>query len=130
MAQGYSPSNPSGSVSERIESHGHVREGRDSTDALIDRAAAAGYQDTVDPHRAAALLRANPLYPDQMGWIHGTVHLCIPEHIAIQLQLRELEQREVILADRHQPTPARRRNGMGWRSKECMEACPLEWGAG
>ena len=29
----------------------------------------------------------------------GAVHLCIPEHIAIQLQLRELEQREVILAD-------------------------------
>ena len=26
-------------------------------------------------------------------------HLCIPEHIAIQLQLRELEQHEVILAD-------------------------------
>ena len=19
---------------------------------------------------------------------------------------------------------------LGWRSKECMEACPLEWGAG
>ena len=29
----------------------------------------------------------------------GAVHLCIPEHIAIQLRLRELEQREVILAD-------------------------------
>ena len=29
----------------------------------------------------------------------GAVHLCIPEHIAIQLQLRELEQHEVILAD-------------------------------
>jgi len=28
-----------------------------------------------------------------MGLIHGAVHLCIPEHIAIQLQLRELEQR-------------------------------------
>ena len=45
-----------------------------------------------------------------MGLIHGTallsnpsrpraVHLYIPERIAIQLQLRELEQREVILAD-------------------------------
>ena len=45
-----------------------------------------------------------------MGLIHGTVrlsnpsrpgavHLCIPEHIAIQLHLRELEQREVILAN-------------------------------
>jgi hypothetical protein len=29
----------------------------------------------------------------------GAVHLCIPEHIAIQLQLRELEQREVIRAE-------------------------------
>jgi hypothetical protein len=62
-----------------------------------------------------------------MGWIHGTVqlsnpsrpelqglevraladsgavHLCIPEHIAIQLQLRELEQLEVILAGRWKP---------------------------
>ena len=31
----------------------------------------------------------------------GAVHLCIPEHIALQLQLRELEQREVVLADGH-----------------------------
>ncbi|NDG23856.1 MAG: clan AA aspartic protease [Synechococcaceae bacterium WBB_10_009] len=29
----------------------------------------------------------------------GAVHLCIPEHIAIQLQLQELEMREVTLAD-------------------------------
>ena len=81
----------------------------------------------------------NPLYPDQMGLIHGTVqlsnpsrpelqglevraladsgavHLCIPEHIAIQLQLREQEQRD---------------DELGWRSEECMEACPLEWEAG
>ena len=34
----------------------------------------------------------------------GAVHLCIPEHVAIQLQLRELEQREVILADGHRRT--------------------------
>ena len=34
----------------------------------------------------------------------GAVHLCIPEHIAIQLQLRELEQRELILADGHRRT--------------------------
>ena len=34
----------------------------------------------------------------------GAVHLCIPEHIAIQLQLRELEQRQVILADGHRRT--------------------------
>jgi hypothetical protein len=25
------------------------------------------------------------------------VHLCIPEHVALQLQLRELEKREVVL---------------------------------
>ena len=31
----------------------------------------------------------------------GAVHLCIPEHIALQLQLRELERREVVLADGH-----------------------------
>ncbi len=31
----------------------------------------------------------------------GAVHLCIPEHIAIQLQPRELEQRELIQADGH-----------------------------
>lgn len=29
----------------------------------------------------------------------GAVHLCIPEHLAIQLQLSELERREVVLAD-------------------------------
>jgi clan AA aspartic protease len=29
----------------------------------------------------------------------GAVHLCIPEHIAIQLELTEQEKREVILAD-------------------------------
>ncbi len=31
----------------------------------------------------------------------GAVHLCIPEHVAIQLELKELERREVILADGH-----------------------------
>ena len=29
----------------------------------------------------------------------GELHLCIPEHLAIQLQLEELERREVTLAD-------------------------------
>jgi clan AA aspartic protease len=29
------------------------------------------------------------------------VHLCIPEHLAIQLQLAELERPEVVLADGH-----------------------------
>ena len=34
----------------------------------------------------------------------GAVHLCIPEHLALQLQLRELERREVVLADGHRRT--------------------------
>src|SRR5262245_17126994 len=29
----------------------------------------------------------------------GALHLCLPEHIALQLQLKELEKREVTLAD-------------------------------
>jgi clan AA aspartic protease len=29
----------------------------------------------------------------------GAMHLCIPEHVAIQLQLDELERREVTIAD-------------------------------
>lgn len=29
----------------------------------------------------------------------GALHLCIPEHIAVQLQLEELEKREVTIAD-------------------------------
>ena len=29
----------------------------------------------------------------------GALHLCIPQHVAIQLELRELEQREATLAD-------------------------------
>ena len=29
----------------------------------------------------------------------GAVHLCLPEHLALQLQLKELERREVVLAD-------------------------------
>ena len=34
------------------------------------------------------------------------VHLCIPEHLAIQLSLTELERREVVLADGHRRTVA------------------------
>lgn len=34
----------------------------------------------------------------------GAVHPCIPEHLAIQLSLAELERREVILADGHRRT--------------------------
>jgi predicted aspartyl protease len=29
----------------------------------------------------------------------GSMHLCIPEHMALQLQLEDLETREVVLAD-------------------------------
>ena len=29
----------------------------------------------------------------------GAVHLCIPEHVQIQLRLKEIDQKEVILAD-------------------------------
>jgi hypothetical protein len=29
----------------------------------------------------------------------GAVHLCIPEHLAIQLSLAELDRREVVLGD-------------------------------
>jgi len=36
----------------------------------------------------------------------GAVHLCISEHVALQLQLRERERREVVLADgRHRSVP-------------------------
>ena len=34
----------------------------------------------------------------------GAVHLCIPEHLAIQLSLAELDRREVVLADGHRRT--------------------------
>lgn len=34
----------------------------------------------------------------------GAVHLCLPEHVAIQLGLKELEQREVTLANGHRIT--------------------------
>jgi clan AA aspartic protease len=34
----------------------------------------------------------------------GAVHLSIPEHLAIQLSLEELERREVVLADGHRRT--------------------------
>ena len=36
----------------------------------------------------------------------GAVHLCIPEHLAIQLQVEALEQREVVLADGRRRTVA------------------------
>ncbi len=36
----------------------------------------------------------------------GAVHLCIPEHLAIQLHVEPLEQREVVLADGRRRTVA------------------------
>ena len=53
------------------------------------------------------VLLSNPTRPDlqalQVSALadSGAVHLCIPEHLAIQLQLSELERREVVLADGH-----------------------------
>ena len=55
----------------------------------------------------ATVTLLNPTEPDLLGLEvsaladSGAVHLCIPEHLAVQLQLRELERREVVLADGH-----------------------------
>jgi len=55
----------------------------------------------------ATVTLLNPTAPDLLGLEvsaladSGAVHLCIPEHLAVQLQLRELERREVVLADGH-----------------------------
>jgi clan AA aspartic protease len=48
---------------------------------------------------------ANPLIPDleplevEALVDSGAVHLCIPEHLQIQLSLEEIDQKEVVLAD-------------------------------
>jgi clan AA aspartic protease len=48
---------------------------------------------------------ANPLIPDleplevEALVDSGAVHLCIPEHLQIQLRLEEIDQKEVVLAD-------------------------------
>jgi clan AA aspartic protease len=53
----------------------------------------------------ARLTLANPRVPDlapvdvEALADTGAVHLCIPEHVALQLQLQTVDQREVILAD-------------------------------
>jgi clan AA aspartic protease len=53
----------------------------------------------------ARLTLANPRFPDLPPLDvdaladTGAVHLCIPEHVAIQLQLEQFDSREVILAD-------------------------------
>jgi len=49
--------------------------------------------------------RSNPTRPDlaplEVSALadSGAVHLCIPEHLAIQLSLAELDRREVVLGD-------------------------------
>ncbi|MDA0887488.1 MAG: clan AA aspartic protease [Cyanobacteria bacterium] len=53
---------------------------------------------------------SNPTKPELAGLEvsaladSGAVHLCIPEHLALQLSLGELERREVVLADGHRRT--------------------------
>jgi len=82
----------------------------------------------------AGLPAAKTFYADHMGLIHDTVqlsnlsrpraaHLCIHEHIAIQLQLRELEQREVILADGHRRTVPSNEVLLGAIPMQDMDPC-------
>ncbi len=53
----------------------------------------------------AMLTLRNPRYPDlepvQVEALadSGSVHLCVPEHVAIQLRLEEYDRKEVTLAD-------------------------------
>jgi len=53
----------------------------------------------------AKILLKNPRRPDlepievEALADSGALHLCIPEHIRIQLQLEEIDKREVMLAD-------------------------------
>jgi clan AA aspartic protease len=53
----------------------------------------------------AKVLLGNPLEPDLKGIEvdtlvdSGAVHLCIPEHLQIQLKLEEIDKKEVTLAD-------------------------------
>ena len=70
---------------------------------------------------------SNPTRPELQGLEvraladSGAVHLCIPEHIAIQLQLRELEQREVILADgRRRTVPYMGPVEVRFRNRRCF----------
>ena len=53
----------------------------------------------------ASLTLSNPVRRDLDGMEvkaladTGAVHLCVPQHVALQLELKELEKREVTLAD-------------------------------
>ncbi|MCS5693653.1 clan AA aspartic protease [Cyanobium sp. FGCU-6] len=69
----------------------------------------AGYRGVMGLIRGTFSL-SNPTRPDLASLEvsaladSGAVHLCIPEHLAIQLSLAELERREVVLADGHRRT--------------------------
>jgi clan AA aspartic protease len=69
----------------------------------------AGYGELMGLIRGTFSL-SNPTRPDLVPLEvsalvdTGAVHLCIPEHLAIQLSLSELERREVVLADGHRRT--------------------------
>lgn len=51
------------------------------------------------------LALSNPRYPDQQSIEvealadTGSVHLCVPEHVALQLRLQEYDRKEVTIAD-------------------------------
>ena len=53
----------------------------------------------------AMLSLRNPRYPDllpievQALADTGAVHLCVPEHVALQLRLEEYDRKEVVIAD-------------------------------
>ena len=50
---------------------------------------------------------SNPVVPELKTLLttalvdSGALHLCIPEHLALQLKLKVIEEREVTLADGH-----------------------------
>ena len=59
----------------------------------------------MDEHKKATMILRNPRLPE-LGPVEinaladtGAVHLCIPEHVQIQLKLEEIDKKEVTLAD-------------------------------
>jgi len=54
---------------------------------------------------SANLILSNPVHPELLSLESqalvdpGALHLCIPQHLALQLKLKPLEDREVTLAD-------------------------------
>ena len=80
----------------------------------------------------ASLRLLNPIHPEQQG-LHvraladsGAVHLCLPEHVALQLQLRELERREVVLADgRRRSVPSMGPVELRYANRRCFTGAML-----